>query len=96
MSKYKLKTGKVGEKIVDGYKKIEDAFTDTFLKKDDESESGYTLKTGKVREKIVNSYKTIENSVVGGYKKIEDKFVDTFLEEIESEDPKTGLGGLEC
>lgn len=44
MSQYKLKTGKVGEKVVDaykkiedtvvgGYKKIEDAFVDAFLEK---------------------------------------------------------------
>lgn len=44
MSEYRLKTGKIGEKVtstykkientvVDGYKKIEDSFVDTFLEK---------------------------------------------------------------
>lgn len=92
MSDYKLKTGKVGEKVVGAYKKIEESFTDAFLEKSDEAESGYTLKTGKVGEKVVGGYKAIEDAVVGSYKKIEDKFVDTFLEEVqdESTDPVSG------
>lgn len=47
MSEYKLKTGKIGEAVVDtykkvevsvvsGYKKIEDAFVEKFLEKDEE------------------------------------------------------------
>jgi len=35
MAEYKLKTGKVGEKVVGAYKKTEDAFVDTFLEKVD-------------------------------------------------------------
>lgn len=49
MSEYKLKTGKIGEKVVGayqkieetvvgGYKKIEDRFVDTFLEKVEEDE----------------------------------------------------------
>ncbi len=49
MSEYKLKTGKIGETVVDtykkieesvvgGYKKIEKAFVDTFLEKDQSDE----------------------------------------------------------
>jgi len=83
MSEHKLKTGKVGEKVVGTYKKIEESFVDSFLEKD-ESESGYTLKTGKTAENVVNSYKSIEDTVVGAYKKIEDQFVETFLEEVET------------
>lgn len=91
MSDYKLKTGKVGEKVVGAYKKIEETFTDAFLEKSDEAESGYTLKTGHVGEKVVKGYNAIENGVVGGYKKIEDKFVDAFLEKVsdESDDKNT-------
>lgn len=50
MSEYKLKTGKLGEKItsayqkiedavVGGYKKVEDAFVDAFLEKVEDSEA---------------------------------------------------------
>lgn len=38
MSEYKLKTGKIGETVVDTYKKIEKAFVDTFLEKDQSDE----------------------------------------------------------
>lgn len=49
MSEYKLKTGKIGEKVVEAYQKIEDAvvsgykrieegFVDTFLEKVEEDE----------------------------------------------------------
>lgn len=65
------------------YKKIEGAFTDAFLEKDEASENGYTLKTGKVGEKVVGGYKAIENGVVKGYKNIEDKFVQAFLDDSE-------------
>jgi len=81
MSDYKLKTGKVGKKVVDAYKKIEGAFTDTFLEKSEDTDSVYTLKTGSVAKKVVSGYKAIEDGVVGGYKKIEEKFVNAFLEE---------------
>ena len=49
MSEYKLKTGKIGEKVVEayqkiedtvvgGYKKIEEGFVETFLEKVEEDE----------------------------------------------------------
>ena len=85
MSEYKLKTGKVGEKVVDTYKKIEESFTDSFLEKKDDGENEYTLKTGGMTEKAVGAYKAVEDSVVGGYKKIEEKFIDAFLEEVSDE-----------
>lgn len=90
MSDYKLKTGKVGEKVVGAYKKIEAIFTDAILDKNDKTESGYTLKTGKIGEKVIESYKTIEDAVVGGYKKIEGEFVDAFLEEVKDQSADTG------
>lgn len=74
MDEYHLKTGKLGEKIVRGYKKIEDKFTDAFLEEDG------SLKTGGMAEKATGAYQKIEDAVVGGYKKIENTFVDTFLE----------------
>ena len=37
MSEYKLKTGKVGEAVINGYKKIENAFVNTFMAKDGET-----------------------------------------------------------
>ena len=55
MAEYQLKTGKIGQKVVDGYKKVEEKFTDTFLEKDESSPSGYTLKTGKTAEKVVGT-----------------------------------------
>lgn len=81
MKKYQLKPGKVGTKIIGGYKKIEEKFTDRFLEEDASSPSGYTLKTGKTAEKVTGAYHKIENGVVGTYKKIEHAFVDKFLEE---------------
>lgn len=81
MSEYKMKPGKIGDAVVDVYKKIEDRFTETFLEKDE----GMNLKTGKVGDTIVDAYKKVENTVVDGYKKIENAFVDTFLEKVEGE-----------
>ena len=89
---YQLKPGKIGNKVISGYKKIEEKFTDTFLEKDETSPSGYTLKTGRTGQKVtgvyqkiengvVGSYKKVENGVVGAYKKIENGFVDAFWEE---------------
>lgn len=83
MSEYKLKPGKVGEKVIDTYKGIEGAFTEKFLKEDVNSPSGYTLKTGKTAEKVTGAYKKIEDTVVGGYKKIEKSFEDAFLEKVD-------------
>jgi hypothetical protein len=76
MSKnYRLKVGKVGQKVVDVYKGVEEKFCDTFLDKDENSEQGYTLKTGATAKKVV-----------GAYKKIEGKFIESFLEEVDSEE----------
>ena len=69
MSEYKLKTGKIGEKVTETYKKIEDKFTDRFLNEDG------TMKTGRIGEKVVETYQKIEDGVTGGYKKVEDTFV---------------------
>ena len=83
MAEYQLKPGKLGNKVISGYKKIEEKFTDTFLEKDENSSFGYTLKTGKTAEKVAGAYQKIEDGVVGTYKKIEIAFVDKFLEEKE-------------
>lgn len=91
MAEYKLKTGKTGKAVVDGYKKVENAFTGKFL-----DEEG-NLKTGGMADKVtgayqtiedtvVGAYKTVEDTVVGTYKKVENAFVDRFLEKVE-EDP---------
>lgn len=96
MTEYRLKKGKLGEKVVDSYKKVEEKFTEKFLTEDENSPSGYTLKTGKtaevvtgayqkIEDGVVGSYKKIENGVVGSYKKIENAFVDKFLEKKEDE-----------
>lgn len=79
MDEYHLKTGKLGEKIVRKYKKIEDKFTDTFLEEDG------SLKTGQMAEKATSAYQKIEDAVVGGYIKIENAFEDTFLEKDDQE-----------
>lgn len=92
MAEYQLKPGKIGKKVIAGYKKVEEKFTDAFLKEDENSPTGYTLKTGKTAETVtgaykkvengvVGTYKKVENGVVGTYKKIENAFVDAFLEE---------------
>ena len=81
MAEYQLKPGKIGKKVIAGYKKVEEKFTDKFLEKDESSPSGYTLKTGKTAEVVAGAYHKIENGVVGTYKKIENAFVDAFLEE---------------
>ena len=47
MTEYQLKPGKLGKKVMNSYKKVEEKFTDTFLEKDENSPTGYSLKTGK-------------------------------------------------
>ena len=74
MSEYQLKPGKIGEKIIERYQKIEDKFTETFLEEDS------SLKTGGMAQKVTAAYQKIEDTIVGGYQKIEDTFVDRFLE----------------
>ena len=97
MPEYRLKTGKLGEKVTDAAKKIEEKFTDKFLEEDENYPCGYKLKTGKAGETVVSAYQKIEDTVVGGYKavedacvggykKIENAFVDKFLEKVEDED----------
>ena len=39
MSEYQLNTGKIGERVVGAYKKVEDAFVDTFLEKKDDQKA---------------------------------------------------------
>ena len=79
MSEYKMKPGKMGESIIDTYKKIEDKFVDAFLEEDG------TLKTGGMAEKATAAYQKIEDTVVGGYKKIENAFVGAFLKKDDEE-----------
>lgn len=95
MSEYKLKTGKIGDAVVGAYKKVEDAFVDTFLEKSEDGTRISGLKTGKVGDTVVDAYKAVEDTVVGGYKKVENAFVDAFLEkderhEEEKQTPKQG------
>lgn len=88
MSEYKMKPGKIGEKVIDAYKNIEEKFVGTFLEEDG------SMKTGGMAEKVTNAYKKVEDSVVGSYKKVEGAFIDAFLEKseegspVDSEDPK--------
>lgn len=93
MAKYRMKTGKIGEKVVGAYETVEKKFTDTFLNEDG------TMKTGgmadkatsayqKVEDGVVGAYKKVEDGFVGAYKKVEDAFVDAFLEKVEDEKPK--------
>ena len=97
MTEYRLKTGKLGEKVTETAKDIEEKFTDKILEEDENYPCGYKLKTGKVGETVVSAYQKIEDTVVGGYKavedafvggykKIENAFVDKFLEKVEDED----------
>ena len=79
MSEYRLKKGKIEEKVVGTYKKIEDKFVDTFLNEDG------SMKTGGMAEKATTVYQKIEDGVVGTYKKVEDAFIDTFLEKVDEE-----------
>lgn len=76
MSEYKLKPGKLGEKIVSAYQGVEDKFVETFLEEDG------SMKTGGMAEKATSAYQRIEGAVVGSYKKVEDAFVDAFLERV--------------
>lgn len=77
MSEYRIKPGKIGEKVIETYEKVEKKFTETFLNEDG------SMKTGGMAEKATSAYKKIEEGVVGTYKKVEDAFVDSFLEKTE-------------
>ena len=72
MSKFVEKNEKIAESVVNGYKKIEEKFTETFLNEDK------SLKTGKVGENVTEGFQKIEDGVVGGYKKIETGVVEGF------------------
>ena len=63
---------KIAETVTEGYKKIEDKFTETFLNEDG------SLKTGKIGAAVTEGYKKIADGVVDGYKKIEDGVVEGF------------------
>lgn len=80
MSEYKMKPGKIGEKVIDAYKTVEEKFVDTFLEEDG------SMKTGGMARKVTDAYKKVEDSVVTGYKKVEGAFVDAFLEKTDEGD----------
>lgn len=82
MDEYRMKAGKIGEKIIGTYEKVEKKFTDTFLNEDG------SMKTGGMAQKATAAYQKIEDGVVGAYQKVEDAFVDTFLEKVEDEKPE--------
>lgn len=84
MSDDTLKFGKLGEKVVGTYRKVEDAFTETFLEKDDH-DGNFKMKTGKIGKVVVESCRDVENTVVGAYKRVENAFVDAFLEKRQSD-----------
>ena len=100
MKEYKLKPGKIGDKLIETCQKVEDKFVDTFLEDDGSLKTGGidrkvtdaykrvedTVVDGykKVEDTVVGGYKKVEDAVVGGYKKIENAFTDAFLEEKDS------------
>lgn len=86
MGKYRLKPGKVGEKVIGAYKSMESRFVENFLNEDG------SMKTGGMAEKATSVYHEIEDMVIGGYKKVENAFVDAFLEKAEpsEEDQSSG------
>lgn len=100
MSEYQMKPGKLGEKILNGYQKVEDRFVTTFLDEDGSLKTGgmaekVTAAYQKVEDAVIGGYQKIEGSVVGGYKKIENAFVDAFLEKAEAASPGTGSASRE-
>lgn len=52
MSEYKLKTGKLGEKVVGAYKKVEDTVVGSYKK---------------VEDTVVGGYKKVENAFVDAF-----------------------------
>ena len=90
MSKFAEVNEKIAKTVTEGYQKIEDKFTETFLEEDG------SLKTGKVGQAVTEGYKKIEEGVVGGYKKIEtgvvegfQKVSDKFVEKLFTRDGET-------
>lgn len=88
MAEYRLKPGRLGQKVLDTYQKTEQAFAEKFLQEDPDSPSGYRLKTGKTGEQAVRAYAKIQQEAVGAYKKVENAFVDRFLEKTEEAHPE--------
>lgn len=91
MSEYQLKPGKLGKKVLDAYKKVEDRFVDTFLEEDGSLRTGgmadkVTGAYHKVEDTVVGGYQKVERTVVDGYKTIEGAFVDAFLEKTDSDE----------
>lgn len=80
MAEYRLKPGKLGQKVLDTYQKAEQAFAEKFLQEDPASPSGYRLKTGKTAAQAIRAYAKIQQGAVGAYKKAEAAFVGRFLE----------------
>ena len=72
MAKIADMNGKIAQTVAEGYKKIEDKFTETFLEEDG------SLKTGKTAAAVTEGYKRMEDGVVGGFKKIEESVVGGF------------------
>lgn len=67
MSDYKLKTGKIGEKVVDAYQKIENGVVGAYQK---------------VEDGVVGAYKKIEGAFVDTFlEKVEDNKGDTDSED---------------
>lgn len=52
MAEYRLKPGRLGQKVLDTYQKTEQAFAEKFLQEDPDSPSGYRLKTGKPESRL--------------------------------------------
>lgn len=88
MAEYRLKPGRLGQKVLDTYQKTEQAFAEKFLQEDPDSPSGYRLKTGKTGEQAVRAYAKIQQGAVGAYQKVENAFVDRFLEKNEEAHPE--------
>lgn len=89
MSKFVEANEKIAEKVVSGYKKIEEKFTDKFLNEDG------SLKTGKAGQAVIDGYKKIEDGVVEGFNKVNDKIIEkVFSKEGETvEETKERLNG---
>lgn len=61
MSEYKMKPGKIGEKVIGAYKNVEEKFVGTFLKEDG------SMKTGGMAEKVTGAYKKVEDAFVDAF-----------------------------
>lgn len=88
MTEYRMKLGKIGEKVIDAYEKVEKKFTETFLNEDGSLKTGgmaekATSAYQKIEDGVVGAYKKVEDGAVGAYKKVEDAFVEKFLDKEE-------------